>query len=145
VKRLKSGFLVSFQFICLGIFLLTGPFIAHNRFAFILELFSILLGLWAIGIMSNSKLSIFPDVRKGAQMITSGPYKIIRHPMYLAVILFGLSLLIDEFNVLRLVSFLVLLSDLIYKIEFEEKKLANAFQDYKLYRGESRKLIPFLY
>jgi protein-S-isoprenylcysteine O-methyltransferase Ste14 len=143
--RLKSLLLVSVQFICLGIFLFTGPFFAQKTDAIIPEVFSVLLGLWAIGVMSNSKLSIFPDVRTGAVIITSGPYHFIRHPMYLAVILFSASLLIEQFNMLRLVTFVVLVADLIYKIEYEERKLIVMFNEYDRYRQKSRKLIPFLY
>jgi protein-S-isoprenylcysteine O-methyltransferase Ste14 len=145
VKRLISVCLVSVQFICLGIYLATGPFIAHTLLTVIFELFSIFIGLWAIHAMSNSRLNIFPDIRPGAVIITTGPYKYVRHPMYLAVILFTASLLADHFTCFRLIIFIVLLTDLLFKIEYEEKKLNEAFSDYRQYRKHSGKLIPFIY
>ena len=143
--RFRSWLLVMVQFICLGIFLFTGPFIVHNRFAFITEIFSFFLGMWAIVAMRTSKLSIFPDVRDGAALISKGPYRFIRHPMYLAVILFTISLLINYFTYLRLMVFILLLADLLLKIEFEEKKLNHAFGEYDQYKKQSVKLIPFIY
>ena len=108
-------------------------------------LLSAFLGTWAIWVMRKSKLNVFPDVLQGAGLIVIGPYRYIRHPMYLAVIGCGAALLIDYFTYFRLMVFIVLIIDLILKIEYEEKLLKAAFDQYVDYRQVTKKLIPFIY
>ncbi len=35
--------------------------------------------------------NIRPDVKRGAQLVVDGPYALVRHPMYVAVLWLGLS------------------------------------------------------
>ncbi len=140
-----SVVLVGVQFGSLFILIASGPLFSLRNFIFLLESFSVILALWAIFIMQASKLNIFPDLREGSILIKKGPYRVIRHPMYLAVILFALSLLLMRFNGIRLLTFLVLVVDLMVKIEYEEKLLANDLPGYSNYQKETYKLIPALY
>jgi protein-S-isoprenylcysteine O-methyltransferase Ste14 len=140
-----SVLLVGIQFACLFFLLATGPVFDVKNYAFLLEIFSVFLALWAIFVMQASRLNVFPDVRQGANLIQKGPYRLIRHPMYLAVIMFALSLLFTHFTVIRLLVVLVLIIDLIVKIEYEEKLLSAELDGYKEYKQNSYKLIPLLY
>jgi len=95
--------------------------------------------------MRSGKLSVFPDVIQDASLISKGPYKLIRHPMYLAVLLFAGSLILSFFSWFRVAVFILLLADLLYKIHYEESMLTIAFRDYEKYRSGTKKLIPFIY
>jgi protein-S-isoprenylcysteine O-methyltransferase Ste14 len=140
-----STLLVGVQFACLFFLIATGPVFDFTNYAFLLESFSILLALWAFFVMKASRLNVFPDVLSGAILIRKGPYRIIRHPMYLAVILFALSILFMFFSGIRLTTFLLLILDLLVKIEYEEKLLEAELDGYKEYKLNSYKLIPLLY
>lgn len=142
---IKSVILVSVQFSCLFFLLYSGPVFKFNDYTLILELIALLLVLWAIYTMRKSKMNIFPDVRKGSKLIRKGPYRIIRHPMYLAVILFSLSLILMSYTFIRLVTFLILVIDLLFKIEHEENLLDADLNGYQEYSIKTYKLIPFLY
>ncbi|MBN1182535.1 MAG: isoprenylcysteine carboxylmethyltransferase family protein [Bacteroidales bacterium] len=144
-KNIIGIILVTVQLFCLLCLFITGPLLANDILAFILEIFSIFLGLWAIYVMRLSRLNIFPHLRNGAILITKGPYKLIRHPMYAAVILFGLSLIIELYSTERLAVVLILFFTLILKIEFEEKILIKELPGYQEYRSKTYKLIPFIY
>ncbi len=144
-RSIASIVLVGMQFACLFLLIISGPLFKFNQYIILLESFSVILALWAIGVMQASKLNVFPDIRQGAILIRKGPYRIIRHPMYLAVIIFALSLLLMRFTGFRLITFLVLVVDLVMKIEYEESLLIKEFKEYKKYRAKSYKLIPFLY
>jgi protein-S-isoprenylcysteine O-methyltransferase Ste14 len=140
-----SRILVIMQLTCLAALFFTGPVLARKPIFISIEILSILILSWSVSVMSFSKLNVFPDVRKGAILISQGPYKLIRHPMYLAVILFSLSVVLEFLNPLRLLILLVLVITLIYKIEFEEKLLIKNFNKYPDYRKTTKKLIPFIY
>jgi protein-S-isoprenylcysteine O-methyltransferase Ste14 len=145
VTVLLSGLLVGVQFACLIFLLLTGPVLDFRNYAFLLESISVFLALWAIFVMQASRLNVFPDLREGSVLISRGPYRIIRHPMYLAVITFALSLLLAYFTMIRLLVLLILIVDLIVKIEYEEKILSKKLTGYSAYRTHTYKLIPLLY
>jgi len=145
VKSIRSFLFVVIQFVCISILLYTGSLFPSLFYLLFLSFFAIVLGLWAITVMWMSKLNIFPDVRDGAFLVRIGPYRILRHPMYLAVILFCATLVLDTFSVFRIIVLLVLIIDLIIKIEYEEKLLAESFPDYAVYRRKTWKLVPFLY
>ncbi len=141
----KSIVLVTIQFLCLGILLMTGPKIATQTGILLLEVFSIILGLWAIFSMRSGKLNVFPEVRTGAILITKGPYRWIRHPMYLAVILLGLSLLLNDFSWWRAGVWGILCMNLLLKIRHEEKILIVKIPEYSHYIQSTKRLIPFLF
>lgn len=89
-------------------------------------------------------LSVFPELKKGAQLITTGPDHTLRHPMYSALLLFFLPTMIGGKETVPIVVYFVLLTTLILKIRYEEKILKNLFAEYEQYAKKSFYLIPFV-
>lgn len=140
-----SYIFVFIQFTCLIILGFTGPLIIRNSYFLLMEIAAILLGIWAILIMRAGRLNIFPEILPGAQLIIKGPYRWIRHPMYLAVMLLALSLVLGHFTLLRMCVLFILVFNMLLKIHYEEKLLILKFTAYKEYIGNTRKLIPYIY
>jgi protein-S-isoprenylcysteine O-methyltransferase Ste14 len=86
------------------------------------------------------------DPRSGDTMVSHGPYKLIRHPMYTAAlsISLGLACLIESWAFFCVFcTYLVLISML---IPVEEDGLRKAYSEpYVAYRQKAKKLIPFVY
>lgn len=133
------------QFSAIALIFFSGPVIPSNHILLGMELFGLFLGLWSIAAHKGLNFRIAPVHKSGARLITSGPYKFIRHPMYLAVILTITPLLINYIDWQRLSIALILLTDLILKLEYEEKQLEDNFDKYTEYQKKTWKLIPFLY
>jgi protein-S-isoprenylcysteine O-methyltransferase Ste14 len=110
-----------------------------------MQVSSVLLGIIAIVLMRPGNLSILPIPKQDAQLVTKGPYRLIRHPMYTAVLLFCFSLLLNRITLLSAAFFLVLLIDLIVKLHFEERLLLALFPPYAKYMKKTWRLIPFIY
>jgi len=144
-KSWKSWSLVSLQFICLGIIFLSGPLMADHIYLLIPELAGLALGLWAVAAMGRGNLNIAPDPLEWSRMVDLGPYRFIRHPMYLALLLASLPVVLDSFTVFRLGIWLVLLATLIYKMGYEENMLLAKFPRYEGYKQKTWRLIPGLY
>jgi protein-S-isoprenylcysteine O-methyltransferase Ste14 len=105
----------------------------------------ITLGLWAIWTLRTTTWRITPEVANGAILIENGPYTYLRHPMYLAVLLVALGLLLNDVTLLRTIALLVIFGALLLKIHYEETHLHRSFSRYKDYMQKTKKLIPFVY
>ncbi len=138
-------FYVFIQFACLAVILFSGPWIASGAVGLMVEVAGIALGVAAILQMKPGLKNILPLPQNGNTLITNGVYRIIRHPMYLAQVVAVIPLVVDVFNPLRLAALLVLILNLIFKLNYEEKRLLFHYEAYRAYMNRSWRLIPFLY
>jgi len=99
-------------------------------------------GLYALG----GSLSIFPKPLSDAALVRSGPYRLVRHPIYGALILgtLGWALWRQHLPGLMLVLALAVFFD--RKSRHEEGMLKCRYPDYADFcKKTRRRLIPFLY
>ena len=90
--------------------------------------------------------SVYITLQQDHQLITSGPYRYIRHPRYLGVMLvaLGLALLFRSWIALAALPFLLAL--LIFRLTDEEKLLREEFgARWEAYVQRSWRLVPFMY
>ena len=143
--QLLHYLLVIIQFAGIIYFALSGKVYPQNTFVLIFEAVSMLLGIWAILVMKLHTLTVLPSVKAGGQLCTSGPFRLIRHPMYTAVILLLFALLLNDYSTTRLIVFLIVLIDLIVKMNVEEKILTAHYEGYKDYMIGTKRIIPYIY
>lgn len=137
--------LVVVQFVSLiFIVIISDSSITSNPISLIIFSLAILNGLIPI-LQKNFKVNIFPEVTKNMDLVTSGIYKFIRHPMYLSVLLVGISFVIADPKPLILLVWMILLINLHLKMDIEEINLIKTFPEYKEYRNSTKRLIPFIY
>lgn len=136
---------VFIQFTSLILLILSGPFLPENLLSLVLYIFAGVVGSFALAAMRRSKIRVSPKVHPEAKLITTGIYRFIRHPMYLAVLLAGIGMLLNQITLFRIVLLLVLAVDLLFKMRFEERMLAQAFPSYPSYRLSSKRLIPYVW
>jgi protein-S-isoprenylcysteine O-methyltransferase Ste14 len=144
-KRWKSYLLVAVQFACLAGIAFTGPWLASSPLLLALAGAAVALGLWALLAVRLDNVAVVPDPRQGAQLVRHGPYRWIRHPMYAAVLLGTLALVLAQPSPLRWALWLILLADLVVKLHYEERLLLEHFAEYEAYMAASKRLIPYLY
>jgi len=144
-KLLKSFLFVAIQFACLFLIGITGPLFPANWTLLTVEVAGVALGLWAILVMRVGNFNIAPDLFSWTVLVTTGPYRLIRHPMYLALLITTIPLVINHFTLARLVIWLLLLLDLVLKLNYEERILIKSLTGYKQYANQSYRLVPFLY
>ena len=141
----KNLILTLIQYSTLVSFLIMSPWKAEGFIAPGIELAGVILGIWAILAMNESKINIMPKPREGALLVKKGPYKAIRHPMYAAIILTLTPLIISHFDWIRLAVLIVLYVNLYFKLKFEESLLKEYFPSYEAYMKETKRLLPFVF
>lgn len=145
-RRNNLGYLlVSIQFICLFLIFVTGPLYPANPIFTIIYTMGFILGIWGILSMDKDTLNVPPDVRPKAKLTKSGPYAVIRHPMYLSLLLVSMPLVIAKPTVFRILVETTLVIDLLLKLNIEEKMLVEKLDGYKKYQNSTWKIIPFIY
>jgi len=98
----------------------------------------LLLALWSLLALGFS-FSIAPEDRG---IVARGPYRLVRHPMYLGEVLSLLGLCISAGNLWNWLALLLFARLLLARISAEERALAN----YARYRDAVRwRLIPFIW
>ncbi|AFM39742.1 putative protein-S-isoprenylcysteine methyltransferase [Desulfosporosinus acidiphilus SJ4] len=83
------------------------------------------------------------DLKEGHKLITSGPYNIVRHPMYTILIVFMLSISIVSASALILIPHTAAILLLIMRLDKEEAMLIEEFgDDYREYMIKTGRLLP---
>lgn len=124
---------------------LTGPISPDNLFIFSGIIIGILTMIWAVWTMRPSHLNMTPDLKHNSRLVRSGPYKLIRHPMYASVLLVTLLLVINHWTLWRAGFWMVLFIDLHFKFSYEEKLLLEKYPEYSDYIVNTKRLVPFIY
>jgi len=141
----RSYVLVGVQFACLVAILVSGPWVARHGWFFALELVGFLLAIWAIFSMKLKHVNVFPEVRAGSHLVTNGPYRWVRHPMYTALLLIMLSLVCESFSYWRGFGWILLSADLVAKLSYEELLVQEVIDDHEAYRCRTWRLVPWVF
>ncbi len=136
---------VIIQFILLVFIAISADWTNLGVVSVILFIFSAALGVWAVFTVGIEKVRVMPDLRKGAHLVTHGPYKLVRHPMYSAVLILCSGLVLSNPSWYMILGFVLLFIDLVFKLRYEEKMLLKVFPDYKKYKIGTYYFIPFIY
>jgi protein-S-isoprenylcysteine O-methyltransferase Ste14 len=106
----------------------------------------LLLRLWSIYSLGGL-FSTAIGVNSEQRIITSGPYKYIRHPSYMGSLIIFLGFTIAMGNIIGIFTTLILMSLGYYlRMDMEEKHLLYlAGEQYKEYMSRTKKLIPLIY
>jgi protein-S-isoprenylcysteine O-methyltransferase Ste14 len=96
--------------------------------------------------LARAGLSIvFGEIRGEPAVIRKGVFGIVRHPIYLASILFYLGLLVISFSIIATGIWFLIIAFYYFNSKYEEKLLMDKFgRDYEEYKKEVPMLIPRL-
>ncbi len=94
----------------------------------------------------NSYASRTIQVEKGQKVISTGPYAIIRHPMYVGTLLMYIATPIALGSYWALPPFLLMIPIIVFRILNEEEVLRKELPGYKEYCKKTKcRLLPFVW
>jgi protein-S-isoprenylcysteine O-methyltransferase Ste14 len=104
-----------------------------------------LLLLFASILNLGENLTPFPRPLPDSQLVTTGVYSLVRHPMYFSVLLLCLGFSMLTTNPIRLGLTGILFVFFDAKSRHEETWLKQKFTDYINYQKRVKKLVPWIY
>ena len=145
ITNLKAFLLFFIQYLSLVLLIVTGPVLPGSLTLIIFYIAGWILGIWSILAMGIGNINAGPDPLPEGKLIRRGPYALIRHPMYAAILLVFTPLLLDQFTVPRLLIMMVLIINLLLKIRYEEQQMNMSYcKKYREYSAGTWQLIPYV-
>jgi protein-S-isoprenylcysteine O-methyltransferase Ste14 len=100
------------------------------------------LGLWTLFHNRPGNFNIRPEPKASGRLVTSGPYRFVRNPMYSAVLLFAAAEVVAYADTWKIAGWLALALVLLAKVMLEERGLRARFPGYSAYAKRVRRFIP---
>lgn len=136
-----AGFIVAGLGVRFGWYTLPKPVVIASAVVFLIAYV-----LYAEVLRENTYLSRTIEVQEGQQVIDTGLYGIVRHPMYSVTLLLFLSMPLVLGSIYSFVIFLAYPFIIAKRIKHEEEFLEKELNGYKEYKQKVKyRLIPFIW
>jgi protein-S-isoprenylcysteine O-methyltransferase Ste14 len=112
--------------------------LAFNSVAVVLCVAANVFSVVTVSFLGRS-LSVMPEAR---QLVTGGPYAIVRHPLYLCEILGVIAIVLQYRSLAATALFSLIVILQVARALWEETVLARAFADFAAYRSRTPFLVP---
>jgi protein-S-isoprenylcysteine O-methyltransferase Ste14 len=135
-------------------FFLRGAFpqgrLPHPQTFYLIGFILFVLGLiirWVAIIYLGRFFTVNVAIAEDHQLITTGPYRYVRHPSYTGTLLIFLGFGLCMLNIFSVATiFLPISAAFIWRMHVEEAALKQAFDDrYQTYAAKTPRLIPLVY
>jgi protein-S-isoprenylcysteine O-methyltransferase Ste14 len=133
------------SFVLFSLILVPSPARSEGLLMLTVSNLCLALGMgWAIYALAylRHRFSIVPEARG---LVTSGPYRMVRHPIYLGEILAGFGLVLPIIAGLPALVFVIFVVAEVVRTHYEEGVLRRTYPEYAAYAAGTRRLIPFVF
>jgi protein-S-isoprenylcysteine O-methyltransferase Ste14 len=111
-----------------------------------LTLAGIAFAIWARLVLGGNWSGLVMGVREGHELVRTGPYAIVRHPIYTGLIVAMVGTALTVGTLPAYLGVAAGLAGFLLRISIEERVLAAEFGDgHAAYRQRTRKLVPFVW
>ncbi|MCC7518332.1 MAG: isoprenylcysteine carboxylmethyltransferase family protein [Verrucomicrobiae bacterium] len=141
-RSARSKILVALQWIAMLGLAGTGAVVPTNLPLATLQLAAFALMFWTFALLGIGRFNVSPEVNARARLVVRGPYRVVRHPMYVSVFALMLAWLLGRFTWTGLACGITLVVIALQKMTLEEEALAVRFPEYEGYLRHTARLIP---
>jgi len=104
------------------------------------------LGYWAVVVNEHFEATVRIQEDRGHKVITSGPYRFVRHPGYLSMILGGLSASLVIGSVYSLIPGGLAIIAVVIRTHLEDRTLQQELEGYSEYTKRTKyRLLPYIW
>lgn len=122
----------------------TGNLFSASPFVIAVQVAAIALNLWARASFQRGAFRVTAGPAAQA-LISRGPYRVVRHPMYLAAVAFIWAGIVSHLSALTLAIGVVVTAVCIARVVVEERLLRAQYPDYADYARSTKALIPLFF
>jgi protein-S-isoprenylcysteine O-methyltransferase Ste14 len=122
------------------------------RTTLFVNIISIFLCILGLGVALYARITLRGNwsakvvLKKEHELVSDGPYRFVRHPIYTGLLLLYLGSALAVGRVAGLIGFLMLFCGLYIKLRLEEKLMIKHFHEkYKEYMKRTKMLIPYVF
>jgi protein-S-isoprenylcysteine O-methyltransferase Ste14 len=124
--------------------LLSGQLLSWSPFAIVPQVLALALAIWARRSFPSGQFSTHPEP-KVPNLIETGPYRWLRHPMYTATQAIVWSGVLTHRSPLNLALGAVTLVAVVVRIADEESLLREKIPGYAEYAKRTKRFVPFVF
>jgi protein-S-isoprenylcysteine O-methyltransferase Ste14 len=141
----KSLSIIGFFILVLSIvaLLTRGTLVAGNAILIGVQGAAVLLMIWARLTFGRRSFHAAATPTEGG-LITSGPYKFIRHPIYAAILYFIWAGVITHLSIVDIVLVFIGTLGVAIRVYAEERLIIVRYPEYAEYAKRTKRVIPFL-
>jgi protein-S-isoprenylcysteine O-methyltransferase Ste14 len=107
------------------------------------QILALALMVWARVTFGGRSFHAAANPTEGG-VVTSGPYRFVRHPIYAAALLFTWTGILSHFSLMNLLMGICASAGVGLRIAAEEKLLFERYPEYEEYANRTKRIIPFL-
>ena len=124
--------------------LVTRNLFSSSTLVICLQVVASLLFLWARVTFGRRSYHVVADPTQGG-LVTGGPYRYIRHPIYAAICLFTWAGVAAHWSWSSALWGALILGSAVMRIYCEEPLVAARYPDYVKYKARTWRMIPYVY
>jgi len=137
----------------LGVVVMIGALIGLYKIGvlFTAQPIAIALQLMAIGLMVWARITFGRRSFHAAAnptaggLVTTGPYRFIRHPIYTAACLFGWASIVVHWSLVSIAFGILLLLGALMRMLCEEQLVKQKYPEYVEYARVTKRMVPYLF
>jgi protein-S-isoprenylcysteine O-methyltransferase Ste14 len=129
--------------IALAWLLLQGALVAEGVWLQTLQVLALLLMVWARATFGRRSFHAAANPTEGG-FVTSGPYRILRHPIYASVLYVLWMGVLSHFAPTNVFLGLIVSAGLAVRMYAEEHLLLSRYPEYAAYARRTKRVVPYI-
>jgi protein-S-isoprenylcysteine O-methyltransferase Ste14 len=124
--------------------LFRGAFFSSQPVAIMAQVLAVALMIWARLTFGQRSFHAAANPSAGG-LVTTGPYRFIRHPIYTAACLFGWSGILAHWSVINIMLGVLLLAGAVGRMLCEERLISEIYPEYRDYAQATKRMVPYIF
>ena len=122
----------------------TGGILARGPAGIALQVAAVLLMIWARITFGRRSFHYAADPTEGG-LVTTGPYRYMRHPIYAAILLFLWTGIATNWSWRSAALGVLATAMLFLRMFFEETLVRQRYPEYEAYAQRTKRVVPFIF